>query len=174
MVITETEGRALDLLTNCITNAKLPDREEDRLVDPVAAVRGVFECLEEAEAFVEKLVKAFVITPSHIPDVLKSKDVEGRDSLLTFIVSVDRWLPLTDLARVPDPPFRAEERRVRAAIALKRGQRQALADRKAALERELEAVRQELAAADAGLATAEKTVAEFAEWRRRLDAIIAV
>jgi hypothetical protein len=42
------------------------------------------------------------------------------------------------------------------------------------LERELEAVRQELAAADAGLATAEKTVAEFAEWRRRLDAIIAV
>lgn len=174
LMLTETEGRAFDLLTKGITNTKLMDREEDRIVDPVAAVRGLFDGLDEAEAFVERLVSAGAITPSHIPDVLKKKDPEDRASLLTFVVTLVRWIPLIDAPRVPDPPFKTEERRVRAAIAHKREQRQALIERKASLERELQAVASELAAADASLESAEKTVAEFAEWRRRFDAIIAV
>ncbi|HTM69063.1 MAG TPA: hypothetical protein VL426_07280 [Candidatus Binatia bacterium] len=172
-VFTETEGRVLDILTNGIAATKLADRSEDRLVDPVAAARVVLGSLEEAEAFVERLVVAGAISPSHVPDVLKKKDPENRDSIVTFVVCIDRWLPLTEAPRVPDPPFRAEEQRARAAIARKRDRRKELAERKAELERELEAVARDLSAADADIGSAEKTIAEFAEWRRRLGAIIA-
>lgn len=171
IAFTETEGRVLDRLTGLIASTKMLDRSEDRLVDPVAVARETFECLDEAEAFVRRLVDIGAMVPNHVPEVLKQKDAEGRESLLTFVVCLDRWLVLTDAPRVPDPPFKAEERRAREAIARKRELRHALVERKTSLERELETVAAELAKASAGIDEAEKTVAEFGEWRRRLAVI---
>lgn len=158
---TSTEYEAFNRLFDSIQ--RVHGTEEHRLVDPAGRIACLFEIDEDVAAFVRKLVALGLMEFIFVGPECD----EGRRRE-TYRAFQDRWPDAAARVRqVADPPFRAEERRVRDSIAKNREHRQALVDRRAELAREIEAIDVDIAVTDAKVAEAEKLRSELAGLRDR-------
>lgn len=165
-VFTESEYLAVNLLFDAVN--RVLGSEEHRIVDPVSRIVHLLDGLDEADGFVRRLEGLGLISL-----VFVRKDcTDDAAHRPTFRAALDRWVDVVSSAkRVPDPPFKAEERMVREAIERKRRRRQELVERRAALARQLEEAEAAIASAETEIKEAERAASEFAEWRRRIAAI---
>lgn len=158
---TSTEYEAFNRLFDSIQ--RVIGTDEHRLVDPAGRIACLFEIEEDATAFVRKLVSLGLME-----FVFVGPECEEGRRRETYRAYQERWPDAaSSVRRVPDPPFLAEERRVRDAVARHREHRQALADRRAGLAREIAAIDAGIAETDGKIAEAEKLGAEFAALRER-------
>ncbi len=157
---TSTEYEAFNRLFDAIQ--RVLGTEEFRLVDPFGRISCLFGIEEDAVAFLRKIVSLGLME-----FVFAGPDGEDRRRE-TYRVNQERWLDAaTKVRRVDDPPFLAEERRLREAASRLRGHRQALVERRAELAREIEAIDAGLTETDAKIAEADRLRSEFAGLRER-------
>ncbi|MEY4744877.1 MAG: hypothetical protein RL272_822 [Candidatus Parcubacteria bacterium] len=163
--LTSTEYEAFNRLFDAIQ--RVLGSEEHRIVDPHGKVEPVFGCEEAAGAFVRKLVALGLIE-----FIFAGAANGGERRRETYRAHQGRWLDAADrIRRVPDPPFKTEDRMLRDAIARQRQRRQELVERRAALVREIADVDARIAEADRMIEEAERVRSDIANLRDRVGVI---
>ena len=166
--LTVAENQALTILFDAMQ--RVMGTEEHRLVDPEGAIAHLFDDIEAACEFVRRLTKLDLL--AFLFHANGKEDAEGR-RLGTYRASLDKWLEVVGTAVVvPDPPLTSEERRLRSAVAAKRGRRAELARRRESLELELREADAAIAMLDKEISDAQTVHDDLVALRSRITALV--